>query len=108
MLGSNRVTSMRPIITKWFAGWRILGRFLVAGVIWQLQMLLLLPLRLLIEDDVVWKIVGITGYLLLSPLAIFIAASVAGLCRDVTEPAHADGRGPKTAIPTEEDADIAA
>ena len=81
---------MKPIITNWIAGWRILGRFIIAGVIWQLQMLLLLPLRLMIEDDTTWKIVGITGYLLLSPLAIFIAAAVARLCIDVTEQAHGD------------------
>lgn len=88
---------MKPIITKWLAGWRIFGRIIIAGVIWQLQMLLLLPLRLMIESDTVWLIVGISGYVLLSPVALFIAASASGLCIDVTEQAHADSERLKTA-----------
>jgi hypothetical protein len=88
---------MKPIMTKWLAGWRILGRIIIAGVIWQLQMVLLLPLRLMIESDTAWLIAGISGDVLLSPLALFIAASASGLCIDVTEQAHADSEQLKSA-----------
>lgn len=76
---------MHAITEKWVQGWKIIGRLFVSWVIFQLLAALLLPAYVIIDNQALANIVAAAGFVVFGPLAVYVAASAAKICPDVTE-----------------------